>query len=785
MLPQPTDKPIITGNPNDDDKWWLALLSLGATDYDNADAYWRSHASPMFAGLISRRGIPKQNADRFPDSPKPDFSYDPSTQRYVRSNGRAVKDDELRALMLAFLASAADEMEQDAGRMARGELPIDEWQAKQSQTIKNLYIASYAAGRGGLSSITPDDTEEIIGAKSGNGLAGTFKKLRRFGKQIDAEKDTAETVPQIVNRAGLYAGPAHTQFEAGKRAVRKGVKDEDGESIQWEERNILDDQADHCKTEEYTDGCPEVTDMGWQPMGTLPLPGLRTCGPSCRCHMNYRPIEKKEPLAMSEASGALMDVHKPALDRAHAAADSGKVDHGDWAAPSQSDRKQEDCLGPDKSYPVFKDGKLSKNALANAESRAVQNGHPEIANHAKKLLEKIDNKKMATSAEPLTGLILKIDYGSEFVPTLTLGQTAPKDDGGNRFYDYWKEVLKPGKLHDSKGRDWDIKPNDIDEAVTDGERALSLGFEPLIQDDHFKPTTSYGTIKGFRKNSNGALEWLHRFSKRDGRSAEENRDKALAKKISPMLIPDFTDARDRKFKWWPEHSASIFRPQQKDLQDFTPALAASDGQAVNAVYLTLADGEIPMLDLKPLRDILGEKAKDQPDDKVLALSTELFIENRTKLTDQIDANKLLVVELKKAEGERDTAKALALSAAEDEPTDPKLIAMGAKVASRDVALALSGGQITKKQSEYLLEQLKTKPALSLSADENTASPIEDLLAFAKLGADDPKSGKGAVRGVPAIPLALGEDEEDKSLTPERRAYLMGQAGYHTTAQKTA
>lgn len=678
----------ISGRAHDDDKWWAAFLLLTAADYARADVYWKSHAGPMFSGLIESPKVEEVTKTSYgqPDQVLKDapFRYDPSRQRYIRSNGRAVKDDEIRALLIALLASASDSMETDAQQMVAGVVPLDVWQAAQAEQIKDLYIASYAVGRGGLAQITEDDAKEIIGKKSGEALAGALKKLRRFGKQIESEGETAETPAQIVNRAGLYANPAHTLYEVGRHQAHKNAKDEDGKQILYEESNVLDDQAQHCKTEEHTDGCPEVTDQGWQPFGTLPLPGHRTCGSACRCKMKYRPIENPSP-------------------------------------------------------PLT----------------------------------------MSTQKDPLTGLILESE--AEAIPVLTLGQSRPTEVNGDAVYDYWKEVLIPGKLRDSKGKYWEISPADIDTAIADGDRALKLGFEPLIQDDHFKPTTSYGVIKGFRKNSRGNLEWLHRFAKRDGRTAEENRDKALAKKISPMLIPEFTDSRDRKFKWWPEHSASTFRPTQKELQDFVPALAASDGQAVNAVYLTLADGELPMLDLKPLRDILGETAKDQPDEKVLALSAEMFIETRTKLKDQKEANVVLVTELRTVEGERDTAKqALSLSEEAPDPENPRLIAMGVKSANSDINAAIAEHKINPKQAEYLRGRIKTSPALALADDVGNPSAIDDLIAFASLGADDPQPKNPVVRGRPVEPLkelALSEGEENPSLTAERRKELLGMVGY--------
>jgi len=51
-----------------------------------------------------------------------------------------------------------------------------------------------------------------------------------------------------------------------------------------EESNELG-EADHC------DGCLEETSKGWQPIGTISMPGDRQCTVRCKCTMRYRRLE--------------------------------------------------------------------------------------------------------------------------------------------------------------------------------------------------------------------------------------------------------------------------------------------------------------------------------------------------------------------------------------------------------------------------------------------------------------------------------------------------------------
>src|SRR4029077_20656940 len=67
---------------------------------------------------------------------------------------------------------------------------------------------------------------------------------------------------------------------------------------------------------------------------------------------------------------------------------AGDVEHSEWSAPNQGDRKPEDCLGSGSSYPIIKGDKVYSRAMANAESRGRQFA-PAVAAAAKNLSELI------------------------------------------------------------------------------------------------------------------------------------------------------------------------------------------------------------------------------------------------------------------------------------------------------------------------------------------------------------------------------------------------------------
>jgi len=118
-------------------------------------------------------------------------------------------------------------------------------------------------------------------------------------------------------------------------------------------------------------------------------------------------------------------------------------------------------------------------------------------------------KAPAVVRAPIAGLLFVSD--SEFKPALMLGQGLPARRNGFDCHYRKKESLRPGKFKDGKGTIWNITARDIDDAVADINRALAMGHEPAIQNAHYKPTKTFGWIKGAQKNSRGGLDLLHQF----------------------------------------------------------------------------------------------------------------------------------------------------------------------------------------------------------------------------------------------------------------------------------
>lgn len=308
----PRGKPAIW---KDDD--WKLLLLIGDDDYDSAENAFERHVPQSYRGIITGDG----------------WTFDPDTQQYVRRNGKPLNDADLKSIMLLFVLAEENELEELAESAARGDLEIDEWQDQSAVIIKDVYVASAIVGAGGVDRLTPEDIAEVSGrpdpdiakevgyesvapaqgsvprkpgeyedvepAQGGNlppgGLADAFTRLDRFAKQV--ESGDVKSSAAMIRRAGQYAPPANGIYESARNSSQGRRVDENGTAVAVEERNILDDDAAHCHSTPISEGCPEITDAGWADFGTYPLPGLRTCGPKCRCRMEYRtkPPETSQP----------------------------------------------------------------------------------------------------------------------------------------------------------------------------------------------------------------------------------------------------------------------------------------------------------------------------------------------------------------------------------------------------------------------------------------------------------------------------------------------------------
>lgn len=135
------------------------------------------------------------------------------------------------------------------------------------QEIKGEYIRQYLVGIGGRDQMTPRDWGSLGGM-----LKEQNKHLKGFLSEI-AEGGLTEG--QIRARSDMYVNSAR---EAYGRAHERNAEALGFDQEKWELG-----EAEHC------DDCIAFAGMGWQPIGTFPVPGEgeTQCLTNCKCTKVY------------------------------------------------------------------------------------------------------------------------------------------------------------------------------------------------------------------------------------------------------------------------------------------------------------------------------------------------------------------------------------------------------------------------------------------------------------------------------------------------------------------
>lgn len=253
----------------------LLLALLLASDEDAAARLWDLFAPPAYRGLL--RATPIEDVSRETGN-LPPLWFDIATQRFGISRRGFISPATLRNAVDAFVSAAQRAMADGLRRVYAGTMDLAAWQTSVEQMMRQIALAIAMAAAGGAGRVTPEQLK-----RAGDGLLFPLERLTRFVGQIGAR---VVTQAAAIRRAMMY--PSAIATGAG------GFDDIGGMAHKAvgfnQEINVLDPFADHCRPTEFTEGCVEVTAAGWQPIGSLPRPGERTCRFNCKCHLEYRRV---------------------------------------------------------------------------------------------------------------------------------------------------------------------------------------------------------------------------------------------------------------------------------------------------------------------------------------------------------------------------------------------------------------------------------------------------------------------------------------------------------------
>ena len=138
--------------------------------------------------------------------------------------------------------------------------------------MKIVHALSAALSLGGWFNVKPSDWGRV-----GSLTKWQYERLTNFANEIASGKQALDG--RFTLRVNMYAKAARGTGEEIARAVA-------AENGYTKERRILG-VADHCRTAGGLQGCVELAEKGWEPIGTLPRIGDTPCRTNCHCHFIY------------------------------------------------------------------------------------------------------------------------------------------------------------------------------------------------------------------------------------------------------------------------------------------------------------------------------------------------------------------------------------------------------------------------------------------------------------------------------------------------------------------
>lgn len=202
----------------------------------------------------------------------PGFSYSRGAARYRDlNNGRFVSHARITELLEQRVNDAENRLAAIVQGVFNKEIAPGVAQEMARDELRRLNLSNAALGKGGIEQLNFRDY-----GRTGRQLRDSYQRMSNLLNDVQAGR---VSLTQALNRVEGYTIEARNQFFAARRDAQR----ESGR--QFEERRTL-----HAR--ESCRGCISYAAMGWQPHGTLPLPGSgdTQCGRYCRCTLESREV---------------------------------------------------------------------------------------------------------------------------------------------------------------------------------------------------------------------------------------------------------------------------------------------------------------------------------------------------------------------------------------------------------------------------------------------------------------------------------------------------------------
>lgn len=205
-----------------------------------------------------------------PDRPP---TFDRRTGRYRGPTGRFISREQVADYLHTATENAGRRMRALGDQLARGELSIAEWQTQTRLAMRDVHAYSAAVRVGGLHAMTPTEWGHV-----GQALRRDYQRLAELAAGIESGAVPLDGKLRARLRLMGLAGRATGEAAALRDLMARGFD---------LERNVRR-AGDSCTTGKERTGCIEASEMGWVEIGTIPLPGTRTCLGNCRCFLRRK-----------------------------------------------------------------------------------------------------------------------------------------------------------------------------------------------------------------------------------------------------------------------------------------------------------------------------------------------------------------------------------------------------------------------------------------------------------------------------------------------------------------
>lgn len=206
----------------------------------------------------------------------PGYSWSRNEARYRSSTtGRFVARRDVLSLLDTQINGAERRLGELVTALHEQRISPGIFQEQMRTELRRLHLQNAALGSGGFERLSNREF-----GRAGQMLRGDYGRMTNLANDI---VNGRATLPQALQRVRGYAGTARSNFLAAERDAAQQAAAQRG--ARMEERRRLG-AAEHCAD------CVRWAGMGWQPLGTLPVPGEQSvCSRNCRCSLERREVE--------------------------------------------------------------------------------------------------------------------------------------------------------------------------------------------------------------------------------------------------------------------------------------------------------------------------------------------------------------------------------------------------------------------------------------------------------------------------------------------------------------